>query len=69
MRAEARGAIALAANALDRAATLTPTPEIRSTRLLRTAELTIELGLPGLTIRLVRDAESLGVASSDLGRA
>jgi len=65
-RAERRGAIATAANGLERAAMLSEDTERRVDRLLRAAELAVELGRSDLAGRMVArvDAEELRLASA-----
>jgi DNA-binding CsgD family transcriptional regulator len=68
-RAQRRGGVGTALAAFERASELTPDPSQRALRLLRTAELAIELGQPDRATRLVNDARSAGLQPSDLGRA
>ena len=65
-RAERRGAIATAVNGLERAAMLSADPERRVERLLRGAELAVELGRTDLVARMVSrvDAEELSPLAS-----
>src|SRR4029453_16461358 len=60
-RADRRGAVAVAAAALERAARLSPDGQARGTRLLRAADRAYALGRPDLMARVLRDAEPLDV--------
>jgi DNA-binding CsgD family transcriptional regulator len=64
-RAARSGAVAVAITALERAAELSERPALRGSRLVRAAELALELGRPAVGIRLVRAAEPLELASED----
>jgi DNA-binding CsgD family transcriptional regulator len=61
--ARRRGAVAVAAAALERAATLTADPHIKGERLVLAAELTYDLGLVDVTRRLLARAEPLEIES------
>ena len=63
-----RGAIASAVAALERAAQLSGNRELTAGRLLRAAELAVELGRMDAAARLLREAESLAIAPLDRGR-
>jgi DNA-binding CsgD family transcriptional regulator len=67
-RAERRGATTVAVAALERAASLTADATVRGGRLLRAAELGIDLGRLELVIRLLRQVESIELSSKDLAR-
>ncbi len=66
--ARRRGAIGSAVAALERAAQLSSTSSLSMGRLLRAAELAVELGRPDVVGRLVRDAGSLQLSRLDEGR-
>jgi DNA-binding CsgD family transcriptional regulator len=66
--ARRRGAIATAVAALERAAQLSGNPERTAGRLLRAAELAVELGRFDVAARLVREAEPRPLAPLDRGR-
>jgi DNA-binding NarL/FixJ family response regulator len=66
--ARRRGAIAAAVAALERAAQLSGDRELKAGRLLRAAELAVELGRLDVVARLMRDAEPLPMAPLDRGR-
>jgi DNA-binding CsgD family transcriptional regulator/tetratricopeptide (TPR) repeat protein len=66
--ARRRGAIASAVAALERAAELSGKPQLTAGRLLRAAELAVELGRLDVVARLVREAEPLAAAPLDRGR-
>ncbi|HEY2437428.1 MAG TPA: AAA family ATPase, partial [Solirubrobacteraceae bacterium] len=68
-RAQRRGAIVAAVAAFERAAALTAEPARRGALLLRAAELSFELGRSELVIRLLREADSLELASHDRARS
>ena len=67
-RAERRGATAVAVATLERAAKLTEDLAARGARLLRAAELGLDLGRQDLVIRLLKQAESIELAPRDLAR-
>ena len=67
-RAKRRGALATAVAALERAAELTDDHRERGSRLLRAAELALELGRGDVVPRLLREAETLELGSVDGGR-
>ncbi len=67
--AERRGAGAVAIDALETAARLSPDPERRGQRLLRAAELGFEIGQRDVVGRLLADAEQLALAPADLASA
>ena len=58
-KAQRRGAVAIAASALERAAELSNNEARRGTRLLRAAELAFDSGHPGLGPQLLKAAEPL----------
>jgi DNA-binding CsgD family transcriptional regulator len=64
-RAARRGAVAVAITALERAAELSERPALRGSRLVRAAELALELGRTAVGIRLLRAAEPLHLAADD----
>jgi DNA-binding NarL/FixJ family response regulator len=64
-RARLRGASAVAIAALERAADLTPDPSRRALRLFRAAELAQELGQAQEAVRLLREAQQLGLPSRE----
>jgi DNA-binding CsgD family transcriptional regulator/tetratricopeptide (TPR) repeat protein len=66
--ARRRGAIASAVAALERAAQLSSNSDVSTGRLLRAAELAVELGRLDVVGRLVRDADLLELAPLDRGR-
>lgn len=66
--AERRGATAVAVATLERAARLSDDVAARGARLLRAAELGIDLGRQDLVIRLLRQAETIELAEKDLAR-
>jgi DNA-binding CsgD family transcriptional regulator len=67
--ARRRGAVMVAAGALERAAMLTAQPRLKGERLVRAAELVYDLGSVDVVSRLLRDAESLQVGPVDAARA
>jgi DNA-binding CsgD family transcriptional regulator len=67
-RAERRGATVVAVATLERAAKLTDDIAARGARLLRAAELAIDLGRLDLVIRLLRQAETIELSAKDLAR-
>lgn len=67
-RAMSRGAPALAAAALERAAELTPDPEERGKLLLHSAEMEFELGRQDLALRLLERAKPLVPGGRDRAR-
>jgi DNA-binding CsgD family transcriptional regulator len=66
--ARRRGAVMVAAAALERAATLTADPRIKGERLVRAAELVYDLGRVDVVSRLLREAESLEVGPLEAAR-
>jgi DNA-binding CsgD family transcriptional regulator len=66
--AERRSATAVAVATLERASKLTDDPAARGARLLRAAELGLDLGRQDLVVRLLRQAESIDLAPKDLAR-
>jgi DNA-binding CsgD family transcriptional regulator/tetratricopeptide (TPR) repeat protein len=64
-RAGRSGAVAVAITALERAAELSERPALRGSRLVRAAELALELGRPELAVRLAETAEPLELAADD----
>jgi DNA-binding CsgD family transcriptional regulator len=64
-RAAARGAVAVAIAALQRAVELSECPDLRGSRLVRAAGLAFELGHPPVAMRLLRAAELLDLGSDD----
>jgi DNA-binding CsgD family transcriptional regulator len=67
--ARRRGAVMVAAAALERAAMLTADPRRKGERLVRAAELVYDLGRVDVVGRLVREAESRQVGPPDAARA
>ena len=67
-RARARGALAVAVDALQRAARLTPTARGQARRLLDAGELAHDLGRPELLERLLGEAAALELASAERAR-
>ena len=67
-RARRRGAVMVAAAALERAAMLTADPRRKGERLVRAAELVYDLGRVDVVSRLLREAESLEVGPLDAAR-
>jgi DNA-binding CsgD family transcriptional regulator len=65
IRAERRGAVAIAATALERAAELSSNEAHRGTRLLRAAELAFDSGHPGLGPQLLKAAEPLDLPAEE----
>ena len=66
--ARRRGAVTVAAAALERAAALTADPNRKGERLVRAAEIAHELGLVAVVRRLLGEAESLDVGPLDMAR-
>ncbi len=66
--AQRRGAIAVAARALERASTLSEAPAQRATRLLRAAELAFEVGEHEAVLGMLQRAEELGLRPRDQTR-
>jgi len=66
--ARRRGAVMVAAAALERAAMLTADPRRKGERLVRAAELVYDLGRVDVVSRLLRDAESLEVGPLEAAR-
>jgi hypothetical protein len=66
--ARQRGAVMVAAAALERAATLTADPRRKGERLVRAAELVYELGRVDVVSRLLGEAESLEVGPLEAAR-
>ena len=66
--ARRRGAIMVAAAALERAAMLTADPRQKGERLVRAAELVYDLGRVDVVSRLLREAESLDVGPLEAAR-
>lgn len=67
--AHRRGAVMVAAAALERAAMLTADPRRKAKRLVRAAELVYDLGRVDVASRLLREAQSLEVGPADAARA
>lgn len=67
-RAHARGAVAAAVAAQERAAKLTGEPARRSHRLLHAAEMASDLGRPDIVSRLVRQARPLALGTLERTR-
>ena len=67
--ARRRGAVAVAAGALERAAALTPEPVRKGERLVRAAELAYELGLVETARALLAQVEPVEVGSLELARS
>jgi DNA-binding CsgD family transcriptional regulator/tetratricopeptide (TPR) repeat protein len=67
--ARRRGAAAVAAAALERAAALTPEPVRRGERLIRAAEVAYELGLVEIVRRLLQQAESVQIGPLEAARS
>jgi DNA-binding CsgD family transcriptional regulator len=67
-RARRRGALDVAAAALERAARLSDDPTRQGSRLLRAAELAFELGRRDLVISLLQEAEPLQLAAVERAR-
>ena len=67
--ARRRGAVMVAAAALERAAMLTADPRRKGERLVRAAELVYDLGPVDVVSRLLTEAESLEVGPLDAARA
>ena len=63
-----RGAVTVAAEALERAASLMADPRLKGRRLVSAAELAYELGLSGVVSRLIEQAKPLELTSSDEAR-
>ena len=66
--ARRRGAVMVAAAALERAAMLTGDPHRKGERLVRAAELVYDLGHVDIVSRLLREAESLELGPLDVAR-
>ena len=66
--ARRRGAVTVAAAALERAAALTADPQGKGERLVRAAEIAHELGLVAVVRRLLVEAEALDVGSLEMAR-
>jgi hypothetical protein len=66
--ARRRGAVMVAAAALERAAMLTADPSRKGERLVRAAELVYDLGRVDVVARLLREAESLEVGPREAAR-
>jgi DNA-binding CsgD family transcriptional regulator len=66
--ARRRGAVMVAAGALERAATLTADPHRQGERLVRAAELVYDIGLVEVVSRLLGEAESLQVGPLEAAR-
>src|SRR5271163_3572045 len=64
-----RGAVAVAAAGLERAATLTPEPVRKGERLVRAAEIAYELGLVETARSLLQQVEAVEVGSLELARS
>ncbi|UJA19377.1 AAA family ATPase [Thermoleophilia bacterium SCSIO 60948] len=64
-RALARGAPAVSAAAIERAAQLSDVSEVRGRRLLRAGEMEFELGRPDHALRLLQRAQSLELSRSE----
>jgi DNA-binding CsgD family transcriptional regulator len=67
-RAQHRGALGVAAAALERAARLSADPARQGSRLLRAAELAFELGRRDQVVGLLQEAEPLQLAAVERGR-
>jgi DNA-binding CsgD family transcriptional regulator len=67
--ARRRGAVAVAAAALERAAALTPEPVRRGERLVRAAEIAYELGLVETTRGLLQQVEQVEIGPLELARS
>ena len=67
-RARRRGAVTVAAAALERAALLTADPHARGERLVQAAELAFELGLVDVVRRLLTQAEAFVIGSLEAAR-
>jgi DNA-binding CsgD family transcriptional regulator len=66
--ARRRGAVAVAASALERAALLSDDPHRKGERLVRAAELAYDLGFADEVFRLLREAEQLEVGKLEAAR-
>jgi DNA-binding CsgD family transcriptional regulator len=66
--ARRRGAVAVAASALERAALLSDDPHRKGERLVRAAELAYDLGLVDVATRLLREADQLEVGKLEAAR-
>jgi DNA-binding CsgD family transcriptional regulator len=66
--ARRRGAVTVAAAALERAAALTADPHSKGERLVRAAEIAHELGLVAVVRRLLVEAEALDVGPLEMAR-
>jgi DNA-binding CsgD family transcriptional regulator len=67
--ARRRGAAAVAAAALERAATLTPEPVRKGERLVRAAEVAYELGLVEIVRRLLQQVEAVEIGPLEAARS
>jgi DNA-binding CsgD family transcriptional regulator len=67
--ARRRGAVAVAAAALERAAALTPEPVRKGERLVRAAEVAYELGLVETARRLLQQVQAVELGSLELARS
>jgi DNA-binding CsgD family transcriptional regulator len=67
--ARRRGAVAVAAAALERAAALTPEPVRKGERLVRAAEVAYELGLVEIVRRLLRQVEAVEIGPLEAARS
>ena len=67
-RAEGRGAVGTALLAFRRAAELTPAAAVRGTRLVRAAELAVQLGRVGEAADLAKEADVTVLGARDVGR-
>ncbi|MHB8690010.1 MAG: ATP-binding protein [Solirubrobacteraceae bacterium] len=67
--ARRRGAVAVAAAALERAAALTPEPVPKGERLVRAAEIAYELGLVEIVRRLLRQVEAVEIGPLEAARS
>jgi DNA-binding CsgD family transcriptional regulator len=67
-RAQRRGSLTSAVAAWERAAELSEHPEQRVSRLLRAAELALDLGRADLVARLVSEADGMELSRVDAGR-
>jgi hypothetical protein len=67
--ARRRGAVAVAATALERAAALTPEPVRKGERLVRAAEVAYELGLVEIVRRLLQQVEAVEIGPPEAARS
>jgi DNA-binding CsgD family transcriptional regulator len=67
-RADRRAAVSVAITAMDRAVELSTDPPARTSRLLRAAQLSFELGRPALVERYVRSVERAGLDLANRAR-